>query len=68
MREMDFSVFLCKLIWSNGYEIDTATRVRILDEADLISHRTDTLGKSKHPIILPPGMGTYARLGSLSMV
>ena len=37
-------------------EMDTATRVQILNETDCISHRTNTLGKGKDPIILPPTM------------
>ena len=36
---------------------DPATRVQILDEADCISHSTNTLGKGMNPIILPPAMG-----------
>ena len=35
-------------------EMDTATRVQILDETDCISHNTNTLGKGMNPIILPP--------------
>ena len=38
-------------------EMDPATRVQILDEADYISHSTNTLGKGMNPIILPPAMG-----------
>ena len=38
-------------------EMDTATRVQILDETDCISHSTNTLGKGMNPIILPPPMG-----------
>ena len=34
-------------------EIDKAARVQILDEADCISHNTNTLGKGMKPIILP---------------
>ena len=37
--------------------MNTATRVQILDEADCISHNTNTLGKGMNPIILPPAMG-----------
>ena len=37
--------------------MNTATRVQILDEADYISHSTNTLGKGMNPIILPPAMG-----------
>ena len=33
------------------------TRVQTLDEADHISHSTNTLGKGMNPIILPPAMG-----------
>ena len=43
--------------------MDTATRVQILDEADCISHCTNTLGKGMDPIILPPAMSK--RLGRL---
>ena len=38
-------------------ELDTTTRVQILDETDCISHSTNTLGKAMNPIILPPAMG-----------
>ena len=37
--------------------MDMATQVQILDEADCISHSTNTLGKGMNPIILPPAMG-----------
>ena len=37
--------------------MDMATRVQILDEADCISHSTNTLGKGMNPIIFPPVMG-----------
>ena len=46
--------------WCNGHrrrELDTATRVQIMDETDFISHSTNTLGKGMNPIILPPAMG-----------
>ena len=36
--------------------MDMATRVQNLDEADCISHNTNTLGKGMNPIILPPAM------------
>ena len=35
-------------------EMDTAIRVQILDEADCISHCTNTLGKGMNPIIYSP--------------
>ena len=38
-------------------EMNTVTRVQILDETDCISHSTNTLGKGMNPIILPPAMG-----------
>ena len=38
-------------------EMDTVTGVQILDEADYISHSTNTLGKGMNPILLPPAMG-----------
>ena len=34
--------------------------VQILDEADCISHSTNTIGKGMDPIILPPAMGKIA--------
>ena len=43
--------------WLSSQEMDTATRVQILDESDCISHSTNTLGKGMNPIILPPAMG-----------
>ena len=39
--------------------VGTATRVQILDQANCISHSTNTLGKGMNQIILPP-----ARLSS----
>ena len=45
------------LYWLSSQEIDTATRVQILDETDFISHSTNTLGKGMNPIILSPAMG-----------
>ena len=39
--------------------MDTATRVQNLDEADCISHSTNSLGKGMNPNILPPAMGKY---------
>ena len=51
----DISVLL--VWWLLSYEIDTATRVQILDETDSISHSTNTLGKGMNPIILHPAMG-----------
>ena len=50
-------------------EMDTATRVQILDETDCISHSTNTLGKGMNPIILPPAMGKQqGRLGPSALV
>ena len=37
--------------------MDTVPWVQILDETDCISHSTNTFGKGKNPIILPPAMG-----------
>ena len=37
-------------------EMDTATRIQILDETDCISHSTNILGKGMNPIILPLDM------------
>ena len=49
-----FNLWRCP--WCNGYSRRKWTRwhVQILDEADCISHSTNTLG---NPIILPPAMG-----------
>ena len=41
----------------SSQEMNTATRVQILDETDCISHSTNTLGKGMNLIILPPAMG-----------
>ena len=47
------------VVWLlSSQEMDMATRVQILDQADCISHSTNTLGKGMNPIILPPAMGT----------
>ena len=43
--------------WLFSREIDTATRVQILDEVNNISHSTNTLGKGMNAIILLPAMG-----------
>ena len=43
--------------WLSPLEMDTATRVQILDEADCISHSTNTLGKGMNLIILSSAMG-----------
>ena len=43
--------------WLSSLDMDTATRVQILDESDCISHSTNTLGKGMNPIILPLAMG-----------
>ena len=53
----------------SSQELDTATRVQILDETDCISHSTNTLGEGMNPIILPPAMGKqYDRLGSSALL
>ena len=41
----------------NHYITRTPPRVQILDETDCISYSTNTLGKGRNPIILPPAMG-----------
>ena len=40
-------------------EMETATRVQILDEVDCISLSIDTHDKSMNQIILPPAMGKW---------
>ena len=42
--------------WLSSKEMDTATRVQILDQTYCISHNTNTLGKGMNPNILPPAM------------
>ena len=37
------------IVVGNGYD----------DQANCISHSTNTLGKDMNPIILPPAMGNY---------
>ena len=37
-------------------DMDTMTRVQILDEADCISNSTNNFGKGMNPIILTPAM------------
>ena len=51
--------FLEKQIIMISYllEMDTATRVQTLDEADCISQSTNTFGKGMNPIILLPVTG-----------
>ena len=44
-------------VYKSSWEMNTATRVEILDETDCISHSTSTLGKGMNPIILLPAMG-----------
>ena len=49
--------------WQNNHiiilleEMDTATGVQILDEADCISHSINILAKGTNPTILPPVIG-----------
>ena len=45
--------------------MDAAIRVQILDEADCISHCTNSLGKDMNPSILPPAI---SRLNFLTLV
>ena len=55
--------------WLSSQDMDTATRVQILDLTDCISHSTNTLGKGLNPNILPQAMGKQqSRLGSSALV
>ena len=55
--------------WLSSEDMDTATRVQILDLTDCISHCNNTLGKGMNPNILPPAMGKKdGRLGSSALV
>ena len=47
------------VLWLSSWEMDTVTRVQILDETDCISHCSNTLGKGMNPVNLPPSMGKY---------
>ena len=45
------------VVWLlSSLEMDTVTRVQILDEAVCISHSTNTIGKGMYPTILTPVM------------
>ena len=50
------SAFLTSIFFLILVLLDTATRVQILDQANCISHSTNTLGKGMNLIILPPAM------------
>ena len=50
------SLIVCVLLLSS-LEMDTATPVQVLEEADLISRNTNTLGKGMDSIILRTTMG-----------
>ena len=50
-------IYMPVVEWLWSLEMDTATRIQILDENDCISHSTNTLGKGMNPINLPPAMG-----------
>ena len=56
---MKFILETIVVYWLSSLEMDTVTRVQILDETYFISHSTNTLGKGMNPIILPPEMGKY---------
>ena len=49
--------------------MDTTTWVRILYDADCISHRLNNIDKGMNPIILPPAMSEYlGRRVSIALV
>ena len=49
-------------------EMDTASRVQILEDAVCILHIANTRGKSINPTIIPPSMGRYwGKLNSLTL-
>ena len=50
-------IYIHIYIYTSSWEMDTATRVQILDETDCISHSTNTLGKGMNPIIFTPAIG-----------
>ena len=56
-RKLILEVILQYNYWLSSQDVDTTTRVQILDEPDYISHSTNTLGKGMNPNILPPAMG-----------
>ena len=43
-------------LWVSSEEMDTTTRVQILDEMVYISYSTNILGKEMNPTIFPPFM------------
>ena len=45
------------VLWISSMELNTATSVKMLDEAVCISHSGNTIRKGMHPIILPPVKG-----------
>ena len=47
-------MFMCIKV---DLEMDTVTRVQILDQTNYISHSTNTIGKGMNPIIFPPAIG-----------
>ena len=53
-KSIYLSIYLSMYPWLSSLQMDTVTRVQILDEIDCILHSTNTLGKGMNPIILPP--------------
>ena len=43
--------------WLMSLEMDTVTRVQILDMVVCISHSANTFRKAMNPVILPPAIG-----------
>ena len=52
-QKIQFRISIMVIVVGNGHG-DTSSNP---DEADCISHSTNTLGKGMNPIILPPAMG-----------
>ena len=56
-NNQDNSVEVPVVQWLSSQDMDTATRVQILDLTDCISHTTNTLGKGMNPKYSPSSYG-----------
>ena len=60
---------MCVCVWLLKLEMDTVTRLQILDEAAYILQSVLPLGKGISPTILPPCLDKrYITLGSLTLI
>ena len=56
-RYFSFGMEVTVVLWLSSKKMDTARRVRFLDETDWISHSTNTFWKVKNSLILSSTMG-----------